>query len=172
MPFIKEIVIWYIELISAGASDCDKIRLKDGVTIEEVIMEGAEKIARKAGELWEESSGFLKFLAGISAEVKKFDDATGFEIRSIITPPLDVDGDTAKGDKTGFVVIRENRVFSERTYCLYSVLEKRELHGYIGIYKEGHIQTLRELKPVKDFSKGKTMFYDWLRALVKASCEK
>jgi hypothetical protein len=51
-------------------------------------------------------------------------------------------------------------------------LKEKELHGYIGIYKDGKIETRKELKPMKDFKKGQTTLYDWLRQLVRVSCEK
>jgi hypothetical protein len=46
------------------------------------------------------------------------------------------------------------------------------LFGYIGMYKDGKIKTLKELKPIMDFTKGKMAIYNWLRELIKESCGK
>jgi len=82
-----------------------------------------------------------------------------------------IDGNTDTAG-VGFVVIHSNALLSERKYCLYSVLKDRMLYGYIGLFSGGMIETLRELKPMKDFRLGTVLLYDWLRDLIKASCDK
>ncbi len=121
---------------------------------------------------WEEKSGLLNFLSLIPGEVDKFNENFEFGIRHIVTPPSDIDGDTEVPLKVGFVLSRDNPLLPEITYCLYSMLRDKVLYGYIGIYKEGSIKTLKELAPLKDFKKGELILYDWLRQLVRASCEK
>jgi len=51
-------------------------------------------------------------------------------------------------------------------------LKDRVLYGYIGVYSGETIETLRELRPMADFKTGTQALYDWLRELVRASCEK
>jgi hypothetical protein len=53
-------------------------------------------------------------------------------------------------------------------------IEKVSLHlcGHIRLYFGGEIATLRTLSPVRNFSRGSAAIYDWLEALVKASCDK
>ena len=121
---------------------------------------------------WEEESGFLDFLAAVPAEVKRFDDVFGFGINNSAVHPEDIDGDTEMPCNVGFVYSRNNPLMPELTYCLYSILSDKLLYGYIGLYKEGSIKTLRQLEPVKDFKKGNVIIYDWMRQLVRASCEK
>jgi hypothetical protein len=74
--------------------------------------------------------------------------------------------------KPGFVLLRTNLLLNERTYCLYSVLKGRTLYGFIGMYEDGRITTLKELRPLVHFQQGEGAFYDWMRQLVRASCEK
>ncbi len=121
---------------------------------------------------WEESSGFLEFLSTISKEVEKFNDTFGFDIQYRVTPPSHIDGNKEIIRKVGFIVIRANRLIPERKYCLYSLLERGVLHGYIGVYEDTAISTIRELPPIRDYKESRVSVYDWLRALIKASCEK
>ncbi len=121
---------------------------------------------------WEESSGFLEFLSTIPKEVEKFNNTFGFDIQYRVIPPSDIDGNREIIRKVGFIVIRENRLIPERMYCLYSLLERGVLHGYIGLYEDSTISTIRELSPIRDYREALVSVYDWLRALIKASCEK
>jgi len=121
---------------------------------------------------WEEKSGFLDFLSIIPAEVTRFNDSFGFDIYNLLIHPSDIDGDKDVAMKVGFVLERHNPLIPEITYCLYSVLRKEMLHGYVGVYKNGSIITLRELKPIEDFKMGHAVLHEWLGQLVKASCEK
>jgi hypothetical protein len=126
----------------------------------------------KTASTWEESSGLIGFLSGVSAEVDKFNRELGFGFRYVVSPPSEIDGNKEIASRVGFVVIRRNPLFPERTYCLYSVLSDRVLHGYIGLYNDGLIVSRRELRPLKDFGKGAMVLHDWFRSLLKASCEK
>lgn len=135
-------------------------------------MKTAEKTRHRDEDIWEKSSGLIGFLSSVSSEVTRFNEATGFNIECIVRLPESIDGRTDSLDKLGFVVARNNRLLPDRIYCLYAVLKERELHGYIGSYRNGKIQTLRELGPISNFVKGKAALYDLLRALLKASCEK
>lgn len=135
-------------------------------------MRTTDKVRDRDEELWEKSSGLIGFLSSVSSEVKRFNEATGFGIECVVRPPEMIDARTDSLEKVGFVILRSNKLLPDRVYCLYSVLKERELYGYIGTYRDGMIQTLRELKPMRIFSKGHAVLYDWLRALLKASCEK
>jgi hypothetical protein len=119
---------------------------------------------------WEEESGLLSFLSSVPAEVDEFNRSLGFVIKFQVSPPVDIDGDQNKIKDIGFVIIRENWLLPERTYCMYALLEGKALRGYIGIYNDGHIKTYRELKPMADFKTA--LLYDWLRDFIRTSCEK
>ncbi len=121
---------------------------------------------------WEESSGFLEFLSMVPKEVENFNKSFGFDILYKVTPPVEIDDSKDIIRKVGFVLIRENNLMPDRTYCLYSLLDKGLLYGYIGIYEDGSITTLRELSTIKDYKKAVYELYDWERSLVKASCDK
>lgn len=121
---------------------------------------------------WEEKSGLLDFLSKINREVDKFNRNFGFGINNLVNLPADIDGDTDMPVKVGFVLERHNPLMPEFTYCLYSLLKNRKLYGYIGIYRDGRVKTIKELKPVKDFRKGEVILHEWLGQLVRASCEK
>jgi len=121
---------------------------------------------------WEEQSGLLDFLGGVRAEALRFADALGFELETDLPQPRSIDGDPARPRGLGFMVVRRNALISSRTYCLYTLIQGRELGAYIGVLAGDNIVTIRELAPLADFSKGQAALYDWLRALLKASCEK
>lgn len=123
-------------------------------------------------ETWEERSGLLSFLSRVSSEVKRFDSTTGFGLRHLASPPSGIDGDTEIVSKVGFVVLRNNPVIPEKTYCLYTILTGETLQARIGIYSSGWIGTQKELAPLSDFRRGELALYDWLKGLVKASCDK
>jgi len=123
-------------------------------------------------EIWEEKSGFLRFLSLVNHEVGMFDEATGFGLRIIPSPPESIDGDRAVGRDTAFLIIRENRLLPERTYCLCSVLREKELYGYIGVFREGRVTVVREIGRISEFERGVPVLRDWLKELVRASCEK
>jgi hypothetical protein len=121
---------------------------------------------------WEERSGFLAFLSTLPREVERFNQGLGFEISLEASPPVEIDGERDALRNVGFVITRRNRLLPEKTYCIYSVLEDRALYGFTGLYKDGSIRTIRELRPVRDFGKGRLALYDWMRELIKASCDK
>ena len=121
---------------------------------------------------WEEETGFLDFLSKVYAEVARFDRTFDFGIVPLTSPPESIDGNRDLMGNIGFVVIRRNSILIGRDYCLYSVLRGRVLFGYIGVYAGGVIETVRELKPMTEFRNGTVMLHEWLRDLVKASCEK
>ncbi len=121
---------------------------------------------------WEEESGLLNFLSSVHSEVDKFNSQFEFGIHFMPAVPKDIDGDGELPPKVGFIVERKNPLLPELTYCLYSLLKERDLCGYIGMYKEGSLKTFRELKPIKDFHQGTSALYEWMRQLVRASCEK
>ena len=136
-------------------------------------MEKTESLRRKFEEpTWEEETGFLDFLSKVYAEVARFDSFFDFGIVPLTSPPESIDGNRELMGNIGFVVIRRNSIFIGRDYCLYSVLRGRVLFGYIGVYAGGVIETVRELKPMTEFRNGTAMLHDWLRDLVKASCDK
>lgn len=123
-------------------------------------------------QTWEEKSGFLDFLSRVPVEVARFNDSFGFDIHNLDVHPSDIDGDREMALKVGFVLERHNPVLPELTYCLYSMLRDEMLYGYIGVYKNGSVKTLKELKPIKEFKMGQLVLHEWLGQLVKASCEK
>lgn len=123
-------------------------------------------------QTWEEKSGFLDFLSRVPEEVERFNRNFEFGIKNIVTPPAMINGDEGMPLKAGFVLVRDNPLVPEVTYCLYSLLLNRELFGYTGVLKNGSITTLKQLKPVKDFQKGNLILHEWLTQLVRASCEK
>jgi hypothetical protein len=121
---------------------------------------------------WEEDSGLLNFLSSVHSEVEKFNIQFEFGIHTMPAVPNNIDGDRELPLKVGFIVQRNNPLLPELTYCLYSLLKGNDLCGYIGMYKEGGLKTFRELEPIKDFHQGTSTLYEWLRQLVRASCEK
>jgi hypothetical protein len=127
---------------------------------------------RNKSRTWEEQSGLLTFLSRVHEEVSRFEKIFGFGISTLVVPPQEIDGSTTHLPSVAFVLIRNNELLSGRTYCLYSVLSHRELSGHIGLYSSGRIETLKTLSPLRDFRQGRTALYDWLRELVKASCDK
>jgi hypothetical protein len=122
------------------------------------------------GVTWEEKSGLLDFLSKVYAEVTHFDNTFGLGVEILAGQAESIDGGTDLMKHLGFVIIRRNSLITGRDYCLYSVLRGKALYGYIGVYSGGYIETVRELRPITDF--GKARLLDWLRDLVKASCEK
>ncbi len=120
----------------------------------------------------EEQSELFQFHSTIRREVNKFNENFEFGIRHLEAQPSDIDEDKDITLRVGFVLTRNNPLIMDKTYCLYSVWRDRKLYGYIGIYKDGSIKTLRELKPVHSLKEGQLVLYDWLRQLVWASCEK
>lgn len=121
---------------------------------------------------WEEESGLLDFLKRVHGEVVRFDKAFELGVEPLPSPPGFVDGSRDNLRDVGFVVVRRNSLLARREYCLYSLLKDRVLYGYIGVYSGETIETLRELRPMADFKTGTQALYDWLRELVRASCEK
>lgn len=121
---------------------------------------------------WEEKSGFLSFLKAMPSEVHEFNRTFDFNITYSAVPPLDIDGSSYVTRYVGFVMIRENSLIPERRYCMYSLLKDKVLYGFIGVEKDRHITTIRQLQPIENFKKTKWIVYDWLRELVRASCEK
>jgi hypothetical protein len=121
---------------------------------------------------WEEESGFLAFLSTVPSEVERFNRTMGFDFAEEPAHPSSIDGSEEFSLKTAFVITRTNRLIPEKTYCLFAVLKERALHGYIGLYRDGDISTLRELEEMRDFREGGIILYDWLRGLVRASCDK
>lgn len=121
---------------------------------------------------WEEKSGLLAFLSSVNKEVAKFNDAFEFGIINATGGLKSIDGNTGLPLKAGFVLERYNPLLPEARYCLYSVLSGQALSGHIGICRDGNVTTLRTLKPIRDFNKGKAGLYEWLRQLVRESFEK
>ena len=146
---------------------------KNGMCPYLIRMEKLETLD-KSSEIttWEEESGLLAFLSEIYSEVARFDSTFDFGISTLPSPPKSIDGRTDVLRSIGFVVVRRNSALTGRDYCLYSVLKGKALYGYVGLYSGGDIETVRELKPMVDFKDSVAALLGWLRALVKASCEK
>jgi len=121
---------------------------------------------------WEEKSGLLDFLSTVNAVVARFEDTFDFGVSTLPQQPESIDGSTDLLKHLGFVVVRRNSRLTGRDYCLYSVLRGKVLYGYIGVYSEGSIQTVRELGHITAFRNTSAHLLGWLRDLVKASCEK
>ena len=121
---------------------------------------------------WEERSGFLHFLSSVPDTVHTFNNSFDFGIETLASLPLDIDDDTEIPLHVGFVLKRNNHLLPELQYCLYSVLKEEMLHGYIGLYRNGHMKTLKELQPITDFREEEDMLHGWLTQLVRASFEK
>jgi hypothetical protein len=133
----------------------------------------AKKRVSVKGELNSKGEKDLSdFISSIPGEVAKFNESFDFDLRQIDEEPSRIDGERVAHGGIRFVLIRENRLLPEQTYCLYSLLRGRTLYGYIGIYRNNSITTVRELKPFSDFTRGGEVLYDWLRQLLHASCEK
>ncbi len=126
----------------------------------------------KQAGYWEEESGFISFLSRITPEVNRFNDQFGFNLKLLTEPPSAIDGGDDHLLRTAFVVVRNNPLMSERTYCLYAVLEGKYLASYIGVIDGDGITTLRPLGRIEDFSRPEESLYLWLRDLLKASCDK
>lgn len=121
---------------------------------------------------WEEQSGLLDFLAAVGTQVADFERELGLGVEIVPAPPISIDGSRAEIEKLGFLVVRNVGVMPDRTYCLYCLLRGRVLRGFIGLYADGRVSTLRELAPLAQFRRARGKIWDWLRALVKASCDK
>ncbi|MCI4625178.1 MAG: hypothetical protein L3V56_04360 [Candidatus Magnetoovum sp. WYHC-5] len=121
---------------------------------------------------WVERSGFIDFLSKVPLEVERFNKTFGFDIEYKSTPPKNIDGSTELLIKTGFVMIRNNRIFSQRQYCLYALLEEGVFNGYIGIYNDGNIKTLMKVNSITDFKNVSFGLYDWMKELIRVSCNK
>jgi hypothetical protein len=119
-----------------------------------------------------EEKDLSDFISSIQQEVSKFNRTFDFDLRQIDEEPSKIDGEPVGHRRICFVLVRENRLLPEQTYCLYSFLKDRSLCGYIGIYRNNAITTVKELKPLPDFTRGGEVLYDWLRQLLHASCEK
>jgi len=137
----------------------------------EIINEAHQSSTMNDVPTWEERSGFLMFLSLVPQEVERFNQTFEFNIKSVIAPPL-IDDNREARIRVGFVLVRYNSLLPESRYCLYSILQGRELHGYIGIYSEDGIETIMKLKPITNFKEGRIILFDWLRGLVRASYEK
>jgi hypothetical protein len=131
-----------------------------------------EKRGIKANRTWEEESGLITFLSSVNSEVDMFNARFDFGIHNLPGIPQDIDGNTSLPLKAGFILERKNPILPDLTYCLYTLLKGKALYGYIGVYRGGSMKTYKQLKPVKDFKKGKVVLYDWMRQLVRASCDK
>ncbi len=121
---------------------------------------------------WEEDSGLIEFLASIRAEVDRFNSRFAFGIHVMDGVLPAIDDDTQLPLKTGFVLERNNPLYPEVTYCLYSLLKGHRLHGYIALCREGRLTTVKELQPIRNFKKGSLVLYTWMGQLVRASFEK
>jgi hypothetical protein len=120
----------------------------------------------------EKESGLLKFLDQIPQEVDRFNRNFEFGIRQLVSPVSGIDGNSEAVRRLGFILLRENPMLSERSYCLYTTLTGRALAGYIGVYRDGSIETLKQLSPLVDFHEGEAVLYEWMKQLVRGSCEK
>ena len=121
---------------------------------------------------WEEESGLLRFLSSVHEQVTRFEKTFDFGVAPLPGQPRSIDGSEKSIGSPGFVVLRGNRAVIGRDYCLYSLLKEKTLYGYIGVYADGVIETVRELRPMRDFKEATALLHGWLRELVKASCEK
>lgn len=121
---------------------------------------------------WEEQSGLLRFLAEAGAEIASFERELSLGVESVVTPPLSIDDSRAEIEKLGFLAVRNVGIMRERIYCLYCLLRGKQLCAFIGLYADGRVTTLRELGPLAQFGSGRRVLWDWLRSLVKASCDK
>ena len=126
----------------------------------------------KEKQTWEEESGLIEFLSSINAEVDRFNSRFAFGIQTMAGVPAAIDDDTQLPLKTGFVLERNNPLYPEVTYCLYSLLKDHGLYGYIALCRERRLITLRELQPIRNFKKGSIVLYKWMGQLVRASFEK
>jgi hypothetical protein len=136
-------------------------------------MKNIEKKKKDAPKrIREKESGLLRFLEQIPQEVDRFNRNFGFGIRQLVSPVSGVDGNSDAVRRLGFILLHNNPLLSERSYCLYTTLTGRALEGYIGLYRDGSIVTLKQLTPLVDFHEGETVLYEWMKQLVRASCEK
>ncbi len=133
---------------------------------------GTKQMVSKRDPLWEEKSGLLAFLSGIEREVERFRHSLGFNLRVLPPAPEGIDNRKDHVRDMGFLIIRDNPLMPERRYCLFSILKGKLLHGYIGYYDNGNVYTLRELGYIAEFKRAELTLWDWLRALLKASCDK
>ena len=137
-----------------------------------MAIESNRKQDRDNAITWEEESGLLGFLRTIHAEVKRFNDTFDLGVEMLRYQPDSIDNSTGDLKYLGFVVLRKNSALVGRDYCLYSILRGKALHGYIGVYREGAITTVRELDAITAYRQAQAGLLNWLRSLVKASCEK
>jgi len=124
------------------------------------------------GLAWEERSGFIRFVSGLQRAVQIFEDRLGFDLQIVAEPVREVDRDTNPEGAIVHVIVRNNPVFGEKRYCLFTRFDGEALRASIGFYADGAITALHPVGIVKDFHHPDTVVYEWLKALVKASCDK
>ncbi len=134
----------------------------------------ATKDIKKAEQLIsrEEKSGLLNFLSSVTSEVRKFNEVYGFDIEDLPASLLEIDGDFDIPLQTKFILERKNLMVPEFRYCLYALLKDHVLYGYVGLYRNGSITTVKELGPMWDFENGQVTLFEWLKQLVRTSFEK
>lgn len=122
--------------------------------------------------IWEEKSGFLLFLSKIPGEVERFNEAFGFDLKILPATPEAIDHKKDPIKNMSFLILRDNPIMPERQYCLFSILKDRKLYGYIGFYEKNNVVTLKEIGSISHFHNAEVSFWAWIKALLKASCDK
>jgi hypothetical protein len=112
------------------------------------------------------------FMRGIPSSVEEFNHRFGFDLVYSVNQPHSVDSDHEKAKNVVFIISRTLWFQREMIYCLYALYDADRLHGFIGRYEGKNISTLRELGQISETAKGQATLYDWLRSLIKASCDK
>ncbi|RME65042.1 MAG: hypothetical protein D6778_06940 [Nitrospirae bacterium] len=128
--------------------------------------------ATRNTEDWFTNSGVIELFREAPQMTRRFNDAFGFNLKYYGTPPEKLDGDEEAASTVALYVVRENRLLPERRYCLYLRVQPEKISAHIGYVSDGNIITITELGSFSQVKSPQDKLYDWLRALMRASCEK
>lgn len=131
------------------------------------------KPAGAAPEAAHDRGALIGFLSVAQRDVEAFERSMGYGLRYTQSPPERIGGSEGAVADLAFMVIRNNALMPERTYCLYAMYNGGALAGWIGVYRGDDVEPIRELKRLEDFAgRGRETLHQWLAELVKASCNK
>lgn len=129
-------------------------------------------LTKRTSEDWFINSGVIELFKQAPLMTGKFNEAFGFNLKYYGTPPEKLDGDENAASTIAFYIVRENRLLPERRYCLYVRVHSERISAHIGYLSNGNIITINEIETLSRVKSPQDSLYNWLRALLRASCEK
>ncbi len=121
---------------------------------------------------WLLTSGAVELFRLAPEVTSRFNDTFGFNLRYHGTPPERLDGDEQAAASVAFYVVRHNRLMPERLYCVYVIASEGKILARLGYIRDSNIHTIKDLESLSQVKDPQGKLYNWLRALLKASCEK